>query len=90
MVAIRDEQLRELRRQINQVDNQILSLVEARFELAKQVADRKKEAGLPIRDLEREEEVISSKCEKTELNEDFVRKFFRMMIDEVVRMEEAR
>jgi len=88
MVAILDDGLKELRRQINLVDNQLLTLIEARFELVKGVIDGKVEAGLPVRDLEREEEIILSKIQRSGLPEDVVRNVFRLLMDESVKMQE--
>ncbi len=90
MVELKDKELAELRREIDIVDNQILELVEDRLELAGEVAELKKKKGMPLRDLAREEEVIKSKCEKTDLPEDFVRKIYRLIIDEAVKLEAGK
>lgn len=88
MVDINDPELNDVRRQINQVDNQILSLMEARFELIKKVAEIKKNKGLPIRDLEREKEIILSKIQKSDLPEEFISALYRLIIDTNAGMEE--
>ncbi len=87
MAEIKDKQLTEIRKEIDIMDNQILALMEQRFELVGQVAERKRNAGLPIRDIEREKEVIESKLGKSDLPEDFVRKLYRLIIDTAAKME---
>jgi len=90
MVELKDAELAELRKKIDIVDNQILELVEDRLELADKVAQVKKKKSMPLRDLAREEEVIRNKCEKTDLPEEFVRKLYRLIIDEAVKLEEKK
>ena len=87
MVEINNLELKEVRKEIDRVDNQILSLIEARFELVKKVAEIKKKNDLPIRDLEREKEVIESKVQKTNLPESFIRNFYRSFIDAAIEIE---
>ena len=84
---INDKVLDELRKEIDILDNQILEVIEQRFELVKKVAQRKKETGLPIRDIGREEIVINTKVEKSDLPEKFVRNLYRSMIDTAIEME---
>ena len=87
MVEINDEELNELRRQINQLDNQLLSLLEARFEIVKKVGNLKKNKGIPIRDLEREKEIIESKCQKSDLPEYFIKQMYQLIIDTSAKIE---
>ncbi len=87
MVDIKDPELDEVRKKIDETDKKILDLVEERFELVNDVARIKKKKGLPIRDLKREEDVIKSKYALTELPEDFVAKLYRLLIDEAARQE---
>jgi chorismate mutase len=88
MVEIKDTELEEVRCKIDKLDKEILNLIEERFELVKEVARIKKLKKLPIRDLKREEEVIRSKFALTELSEEFVAKFYRLLIDESIKQEE--
>ena len=87
MTEINDPEILKLRGQLNQIDNQLLHLLEARFENVKEIGEIKKQKGLPIRDKEREEEVIKTKCGKTSLDDGFVGRFFRFLIDESVKLE---
>jgi len=88
MVDINDNELNEVRKKIDDVDQKILDLVEERFELVNDVARIKKSKGLPIRDLKREEDVIKGKYGLTELPEEFVAKLYRLLIDEAAKQEE--
>ncbi len=88
MAQIKDKELDKVRQKIDLVDRTILESVEERFELVNDIVRIKKSKGLPIRDLEREEEVIKSKFALTELSEEFVAKLYRLIIDESVRMKE--
>ncbi len=51
--------IKETRKQINEIDKEMANLFERRMELAKDVAEYKKELGLPIEDKVREKEVIA-------------------------------
>jgi len=82
-----DEELINLRRQLNQIDNQLLQLLEARFEIINQVGEFKKDKGIPIEDLDREKEIIESKCAKTDLDEEFIKKLFNIIFEESKRLQ---
>ncbi len=51
--------LDKARQIINEVDSELASLFEKRMDAVKVVAEYKKERGLPIENLQREEEVIN-------------------------------
>jgi len=51
-------ELDELRRIIDEVDSEILRLVARRVEIARRIGELKRAGGLPVADLEREEEVL--------------------------------
>jgi chorismate mutase len=90
MANLNDEQLNEIRKKIDILDNQILELIEDRFELVEKVAQIKKKKNLPIRDLAREEEILDSKIQKTDLPEKFVKNFYRLLIDTAIKMEKEK
>ncbi len=52
------DELKECRQGINEVDEEMAKLFEKRMGYAKKIAAYKKENGLPVRDLKREEELI--------------------------------
>lgn len=90
MAELKDRELIELREEIDVIDNQILELIEDRFELVEKVAQIKKKKGLPLRDLAREKEVIQSKIQKTDLPSDFVEKLYRLIIDTSISLEKEK
>lgn len=57
-----------LRKKIDQVDKEILKLLKARTELAKQIGRAKRSVGLPIRDLEREKTVLAKVSQEAKLS----------------------
>lgn len=68
---------------INKVDTEMAKLFEERMEAAKMVAAYKKEHGLPVDDLSREEEIIKKNTEKIERQEykSYYASFLRNNID---------
>ena len=54
-------ELKEAREQIDQIDRQLTDLFVKRMEVAQQVAEYKREHGLPVLDRERERQVIASR-----------------------------
>lgn len=52
------ERLHELRKEIDEIDEQIIKLLEERLRIAKEIGEIKRELNLPIRDEKREEEVL--------------------------------
>ena len=55
-----DERLTEARKKINEVDEKMAKLFEERMHVTKEIAEYKKENGLPIFDESREKEVIKN------------------------------
>ena len=55
--------INELRASIDEIDDQILYLLNERSKLATQIAAHKISAGMPLRDLKREREVLSRVAE---------------------------
>ena len=56
--------LNELRKKIDAVDNEILRLFEMRQALSARIGICKQEAGLPVLDVQRQEEKLAALCEK--------------------------
>jgi len=52
-----------LRRRLDEIDQEIVSLVEQRMEVSRQVATYKRENGLPVLDAGREEQVLVSRTQ---------------------------
>lgn len=55
--------LDELRKEIDEIDRKIVSLIEMRTEVSKKVGEYKKSKGLPVLDAAREEIVIKKRKE---------------------------
>ncbi|CAI2556497.1 hypothetical protein AKUH4B101A_01400 [Apilactobacillus kunkeei] len=51
--------MQEIRKQITDIDNEIIKLLEQRFELCKRVGEIKRANNLPILDEKREQEVLA-------------------------------
>lgn len=76
--------LKELRKQINEIDDEILSLYLKRMNISKQIGQYKKENNLPIYDQKREEELINNllnKIDNYELKENY-KKIILLILDE--------
>ncbi|MDR0495538.1 MAG: chorismate mutase, partial [Treponema sp.] len=54
----------EVRRKIDDIDDQMLDLFEQRMKIAKEIGQYKKEKGLPLKDRERERKILYRLCEK--------------------------
>lgn len=75
--------IEKARKEINEVDKQVAALFERRMAAVREVAEYKKERGLQIEDLKREEEVIlrnSELVESDELRQYYVN-FLQMQMD---------
>ena len=77
------EQLKNARKKINDVDQQIASLFEERMNLAKDIAQYKKEHALPIIDKVREKQVIENSLQfiKDETVKEYYVSFMENMIE---------
>lgn len=51
-------ELQDLRTTLNEMDRELVSLLNKRFEISRQVGEAKKISGKPILDLKREEEIL--------------------------------
>ncbi|TMT02259.1 chorismate mutase [Apilactobacillus kunkeei] len=51
--------MQEIRKQITEIDNEIIKLLEQRFELCKRVGEIKRANNLPILDEKREQEILT-------------------------------
>lgn len=78
-------ELEAIRAQIDNADNELLSLVAKRLSLAKGIAEIKQEHKLPLTDKKREGELINARIKKLkELgfeDEDFVRQLFALLMN---------
>lgn len=77
------EDIAELRRLIDETDRKMAALFEERMALSRRVAQYKSERGIPVKDEEREEQMLS-RCGERLLDAsltDFYRCFLRSVID---------
>ena len=78
------DELIKIRNRIDEIDRRILTLLEKRVALAKRIALVKKGRGIPIRDEQREKELLErvvSQAEKLGLNPEITRRIFREIIE---------
>ena len=74
--------LNEIRERINVVNDEMLELFLERMRLSSEVAEAKKEQGLPILDKSREREILAKMTEKGGAeNETYVYRFFSTLMN---------
>jgi len=61
--------------------------LEKRLELTKIIGRDKKQAGLPIEDLQREKEIIEDKIRKSGLRPEFIEELFNTIFKESKRLQ---
>jgi len=82
--------LNELRNNINKIDEQLIELLAKRRDLSREVVQFKEETNSPIRDKERESELLNRliKLGKEKgLNNYFIQKIFHEIIEDSVRLQ---
>ena len=74
-------ELKEIRNQIDRVDDMLLTSFASRMRLSAQIAEYKKENGLPVLDAEREKEMIESvrKIAPSDMEEECVLLYNKIM-----------
>jgi len=78
------ESLAAFRQEIDRLDDRILELLKARVNIAKKIAKVKSDKGLPIRDEQRERELltkIGSKAKGFKLDPKLIKRIFREIIE---------
>jgi chorismate mutase/prephenate dehydratase len=83
-----NEDLSNLRDEIDKIDSEIANLFIKRFEIVRQMGEYKKNNGIQIRDKAREKEIINSISQKSGLDKMFVRKIYSLIFKESRRLEE--
>jgi len=68
------------RKRIDAIDEKLLRLLEERVEEAHKIGASKKRLGKPIRDPDREAEVLENVSKSTKLEKDFVKKLFKLIV----------
>jgi len=79
------------RRQIDEIDQQILRLLAQRAEIANQILNLKKASGLPIEDPERENEILEKLTNNNlgPLDCDSIKRIFSQIISEIKRLQRS-
>ena len=83
--------LEQARKEIDSLDKKILKLVAKRFSLLPELAKFKAENILPIRQLEREKELLSARkalAKSLDLDELFSERLFILILEESLRLQE--
>ncbi len=73
------------RKNIDEIDKQLIILIQKRFQIVKEIAFYKKENNLKIFNQNRELEIISKKQElgkQYNIDEEFIKNFFEMIFTE--------
>lgn len=82
--------LEELRREIDELDQEILKILVRRVDVVKQIGELKNEQGMSIVDEARKEEVLQSITKRAKifhLSEEFVKKLFKEIHDHAVELQ---
>ena len=85
------DELAEIRRRIDEIDQGIIELLHERFKVTHQVGLLKAERELSAQDVKREQqklEALSALSESHKLEPNLVRELFRRIMEEVVRNHE--
>ncbi len=83
--------IEELRKKINEIDTKLIELLAERRKISKEVVIAKKETGKPIRDQQREMELLNkiiSIGKEYNLDSHFITKIFYEIIDDSVRLQQ--
>lgn len=86
-----DEKLEDLRKRIDEIDDQLVDLVSQRIDLAGDILEKKEKAGKKIRDPGREQRVLEKVREKAkgeDLDPEFVESLTRLIISETAGRQE--
>ncbi len=86
-----NKNIEELRKKINEIDRKLIELLAERRKISKEVVVAKKEDGKPIRDQQREMELLNkiiSVGKEYNLDSHFITKIFYEIIDDSVRLQQ--
>lgn len=82
-----ENELKQLRDRIDKIDRNIFELLEERFEIVKKVGEYKKENNLPVRNKQREQEIVTERIKTSKLDANFVRDFFKIVFNKSYKIE---
>ncbi|BAP86514.1 chorismate mutase-like protein [Paucilactobacillus hokkaidonensis JCM 18461] len=81
----------ELRQQINECDDQIMQLLDHRFQIVRKVAQYKQDHQLPIRQNKRMDELVqrlSSQYSGENISKQFVQQLYQIIMEHAIELEE--
>jgi chorismate mutase len=81
----------EIRKHIDRIDHSILYLIAERMSFAEYARESKREKTLPVRNKEREKEILNCMTKDAGylgLNKDFVKRIYTELINESCRLQE--
>jgi chorismate mutase len=81
------EELADLRKDIDFLDNEIMKFLVRRFEITKKVRRYKKANKLPVMDKAREEHIVREKIENSGLPRKFIKDFYKLIFEESRRIQ---
>lgn len=84
------ESLAELRREIDKIDNELLSLLSKRMRISREIGQYKKEHGMPVLQTQRYDEILKKRgaqAAELGLDPDFVTAFLRVLHEESVHVQ---
>lgn len=81
------ELLDEWRREIDEVDKQIMNMLCKRFEITKKIRRFKKTNKLPVMDKAREEHIIREKIGSSCLPRKFIKDLYKLIFEESRRIQ---
>ena len=76
-----------LKENVSEIDHKVLKLLEKRFEISKKIGKCKLEMGLKIQDEKAEKKLITIRCEKTNLPEEFVEDLFTLILNQSKKLQ---
>ncbi|MEM1539821.1 MAG: chorismate mutase [Candidatus Bathyarchaeia archaeon] len=85
------EKISKLRQKIDEIDGKILLLLKERIEISRKIGKEKRKHGIPLRDIERENEKYRQLMEsalKLKLDPEEVRRVYKQIIDMSVHAQE--
>ncbi|HID60227.1 MAG TPA: hypothetical protein EYP46_00005, partial [Hadesarchaea archaeon] len=84
------KKLQEFRKEIDQIDEQLISLVAQRLKLAKEIAGIKQKMNLEVRDEKREREIIDCvrrRARELKIDQGFLESLTRLMLAQMAGAE---
>jgi len=77
-----DKDIEKLRREINNVDQELVSLLAKRFQLTSQIGAIKREKGLDVFDKNREQEILEKWLQVSDLEPEFLKNILNLILSE--------